>query len=152
MRQKPDENDGEAALARPEAVQQKLDENGGETALSSREYETAADGEMPEEYALLMENTEIYPFGADAAAWYCISPSELVLLEDVPQAWAKDFFMLLAMRKYKHLIWRREGDGYLLGIPGTDTEADRQKGQMLGLTGFHKLPAGEQGYWLWQRK
>ncbi|MDD4843773.1 MAG: hypothetical protein PHU31_05520 [Anaerotignum sp.] len=105
-----------------------------------------------EKYKLLKENTDIFPFGNESVPWKCISIEEMVLLEDIPLAWLKDYFIILSMKKYHHLIWKPQAKGYLLGVPGADTARERAKAEQLGFSKFQKMEDGTLGYWIFTKK
>ncbi|NCC16878.1 MAG: hypothetical protein EOM28_11130 [Clostridia bacterium] len=103
-------------------------------------------------YKLLRENTDIFPFAEETEPWKCISVEEMVLLEQIPLIWMKDYFILNAMKKYHHLIWRPQNGGYCLGVPGMDTGEDSTKAQELGFSEFKKMEEGALGYWIFTKK
>lgn len=108
--------------------------------------------EFLDRYKLLQENMNIYPFGEDDTPWKCISIEEMVLLEGIPLAWMKDFFVIKAMKKYHHLIWKPQNEGYSIGVPGTDEVPDRTKASKLGFEEFRKMDDGALGYWIFTKK
>ncbi|MCQ4937371.1 hypothetical protein [Anaerotignum propionicum] len=108
--------------------------------------------EFLDRYKLLQDNTNIYPFGEDDTPWKCISIEEMVLLEGIPLAWMKDFFVIKAMKKYHHLIWKPQNDGYSIGVPGTEELPDRTKATKLGFGEFRKMDDGALGYWIFTKK
>ncbi|WP_304507180.1 DUF7922 domain-containing protein [Anaerotignum sp.] len=105
-----------------------------------------------ERYRMLKENTDIFPFGEEVMPWKCISIEEMILLEDIPLSWMKDYFILFAMKKYHHLIWKPQKNGYLLGAPGVDTDQERAKAEELGFQEFRKMEDGDLGYWIFTKK
>lgn len=135
--------------AKMETVLEDLPTNSFEETVEDR---NATVHEFLEQYKLLQENTDIYPFGEDEMSWKCISIEEMVLLEGIPLSWMKDFFIIKAMKKYHHLIWKPENDGYSIGIPGTEEEPDREKATKLGFGEFKKMDDGALGYWIFTKK
>lgn len=107
--------------------------------------------EFIERYQLLKDNTDIFPFGDEVIPWKCISVEEMILLEGIPLSWMKDYFILFSMKKYHHLIWKPQGNGYLLGIPGMDTVEERGKAEKLGFQEFQKMEDGSLGYWIFTK-
>ena len=103
-------------------------------------------------YKLLKENTDIFPFVEETTPWKCISVEELVLLEGIPMSWLKDYFILNAVRKYHHLIWKQQGKGYMIGIPGTQTGYDSRKAEKLGFGEFRSMNDSALGYWIFTKK
>ncbi len=126
--------------------------NEEKAALVEKESRNAQRDAYLEKYKLLKENTDIFPFGNESVPWKCISLEEMVLLEDIPLAWLKDYFIILSMKKYHHLIWKSQARGYLLGIPGADTARERAKAEQLGFSKFQKMEDGTLGYWIFTKK
>lgn len=135
--------------AKMETVLEDLPKNSFEETVEDR---NATVHEFLEQYKLLQENTDIYPFGEDEMSWKCISIEEMVLLEGIPLSWMKDFFIIKAMKKYHHLIWKPENDGYSIGIPGTEEQPDLAKATKLGFGEFKKMDDGALGYWIFTKK
>lgn len=117
-----------------------------------QENESAIRDAFLRKYKLLKENTDIFPFGDEVVGWKCISLEEMVLLEDIPLCWMKDFFLLCSMKKYHHLIWKPQAKGYLLGVPGVNSAAERAKAEQLGFQEFQKMEDGALGYWIFTKK
>lgn len=103
-------------------------------------------------YKLLKENMDIFPFAEETEPWKCISVEEMVLLDQIPLIWMKDYFILNAMKKYHHLIWKPQAAGYCIGVPAMDTGADSTKAQELGFSEFKKMEDGALGYWIFTKK
>lgn len=135
-------------LAVEKAKRQALPQNEAEV---EKENKTRLINDFLERYRLLKENTDIYPFGEDEAPWKCISIEEMILLEGIPLAWMKDFFIMNAMKKYHHLIWRPQAEGYSIGIPGTDGARDSKKATRLGFSEFRSMDDGALGYWIFTK-
>ena len=129
-------------------VEEAVEEN--EVAVEENEAEVAVD--IPEKYLMLKENTDIYPFEEETTPWKCISLEEMVLLDDIPLSWMKDYFFLIPMKKYHHFIWKPEVEGYSFGVPGMDTSEDRAKAEKLGFSKFKKMQNGDLGYWILTKK
>lgn len=92
------------------------------------------------------KNRELQPFAA-GEGWKCISLAELTLLPQVPLRWQREFFFLLAERRYHHLILRAAEDGVWLGLPALFDEADAAEARKFGFAAFRRVD-GERGYWL----
>ncbi len=85
----------------------------------------------------------------DQCTWRCITLQDLVLFPSVPLEWQKEPFLLLTMAKYGHLLLRREGACFLLGVPDTYSPENTNCIAQFGLTTFQKLnPNRPEGYWL----
>ncbi|WP_352400565.1 hypothetical protein [Anaerotignum sp.] len=107
---------------------------------------------IPEEYVMLKENKEIFPFEDEDLPWKLITLEETMLLEGIPLSWLKDYFFLMPMRKYHHFIWKPEAEGYSIGIPGTDSSDNQQRAQELGFGEFRKMKNDDLGYWVMTKK
>lgn len=108
--------------------------------------------EVPEKYGLLMHNKEIFPFEGEDTVWKLISLEETMLLENTPLAWLRDYFFLMPMRKYHHLIWKPETEGYSIGVPGIDSSDNRKRAEELGFDKFRKMKNDDLGYWIMTKK
>ncbi len=136
-------------VAVEEPIKEALPQNEAE---SDKEDKTRLIHDFLERYNLLKENTDIYPFGEDEAPWKCISIEEMILLEGIPLAWMKDFFIINAMKKYHHLIWKPQAEGYSIGIPGAEGARDSKKAARLGFNEFRSMDDGALGYWIFTKK
>ena len=95
---------------------------------------------------LLVSDQENSPFG-DGEQWKWISLEEITLLSQIPLKWQKEFFFLLAYRKYHHLILLEKEGGVWLGLPGQFSPADAADAHAFG---FHEFRNTEDdwGYWM----
>lgn len=97
---------------------------------------------------ILRSRPAMTPF-SDKCTWRCITLQDLVLFPAVPLYWQKEPFFLLTMAKYGHLLLRREGEHFLLGVPDTYTPENTPYAKQFGLSTFQKLDKEHpEGYWL----
>ena len=102
--------------------------------------------EEKKEVSLFASHREVSPFG-DGEQWKQISLEEVTLLSQIPLKWQKEFFFLLAYRKYHHLILQEKEDGIRLGLPGQFNPEDAADAHAFG---FHEFRNTEDdwGYWM----
>lgn len=97
---------------------------------------------------ILRSRPAMTPF-SDKCTWRCITLQDLVLFPAVPLYWQKEPFFLLTMAKYGHLLLRREGEHFLIGVPDTYTPENTPYAKQFGLSTFQKLDKEHpEGYWL----
>lgn len=97
---------------------------------------------------ILRSRPAMTPF-SDKCTWRCITLQDLVLFPAVPLYWQKEPFFLLTMAKYGHLLLRREGEHFLLGVPDTYAPENTPYAKQFGLSTFQKLDKEHpEGYWL----
>ena len=98
---------------------------------------------------VFVNNEEVEPF-EDDGTWKMISLEELVILEEIPLNWLKDFFFLLAMQKYHHLIFKETEKRFVLGVPAEYNVDDAGVLMDMGFDHFKPLQQGSPlGYWIY---
>ena len=94
--------------------------------------------------ALFAKNKEWEPFG-DGVLWKCLFLEELTLLAEIPIKWQREFFFLLPYRRYHHLIFRQEENGFWLGVPEAYDAAEDAEALRFGFQEFRRVE-GDWGY------
>ena len=138
------------AETEPREEKKKKREKTAEEAEEAEELPPKEKEKPPSPLTLFSENESIFPFPS-GEEWKRISLAELAGFSGIPLSWQKEFFFLLAERKYHHLIFGETAERVFVGVPALLDDGGAERAEELGFGEFRSV-SGKTGYWLFSKE